>query len=326
MEPFDPAWEFETLVLKLNKQHFPGSVSSGKTRNALIRAWALCVGRQRANTELHEAIARYGSRNQLIRVIHIARSTLVEYERFLQDIPERGVLPQDAPALRRAFNNLSLDGQSDFLRVSAELLRDPSLLRRLAHGSNDQIASLLGGALRTFDLSIAVDELADYLDGEFVREQVYQDWCDRHSWAFGNTHVLRDDVRRLDSENVVDMLLPDMVGFRDIVELKRPDEVVLCWDRSHRTHYLSAGCSRAVGQVHKYMDRLHELAREGLVGHPHIVAYHPHATVVIGRSKNWSDAKTRALHGLNERLHGVSVITYDHLLARARRLLATVRV
>jgi hypothetical protein len=164
------------------------------------------------------------------------------------------------------------------------------------------------------------------LDGGVVLEQAYQDWCDRHSWAFGNAYVLRDGVRRLDPENVVDLLLADVVGFRDIIELKRPDADVVCWDRSHRTYYLSAACSRAIGQVHKYMDRFHEIARDGLAGHPHVVAYHPHATIVIGRSTSWSEAETRALHGLNERLHGVTIITYDHLLMRARQVMATIRV
>lgn len=150
MEPCDPAWEFETLVLNLNKKHFPGSVSSGKTRNALIRAWALCVGRQRANTEFHEAIARYGSRNQLIRVIHISRSTLVEFERFLHDVPERGVLPRTP---QRFEEPLATCHQID-RQTSCAFRRNFDATRRccwLARGSNDQIASLLGGALRAFD-------------------------------------------------------------------------------------------------------------------------------------------------------------------------------
>lgn len=41
---------------------------------------------------------------------------------------------------------------------------------------------------------------------------------------------------------------------------------------------------------------------------------------MIGRSKDWSNAKVRALHGLNARLHGVVVMTYDHLLAQAEQM------
>ncbi len=42
---------------------------------------------------------------------------------------------------------------------------------------------------------------------------------------------------------------------------------------------------------------------------------------MIGRSHEWSDEQHKALHGLNRRLSDISVITYDHLLAQARRTL-----
>jgi hypothetical protein len=324
--PFDPNWEFEDLVLRLNQIYWPGSMSSGRARNELMRAWALCAGRERAQREVEAAVARHGSRNQLLQVLRIARASLVEYEAFLATIPERPAFPTDAPGLRTAFEALAAEGQLAFLKVAAELLQNPDLLGRLAEPETGQLTVLVASALRAFDLRIAVDELAALLDGGEVLERVYQDWCDRHSWAFGNAHVLRDDVRRLDDGNIVDMLLPDLVGFRDIIELKRPDEELLCWDRSHRSYYFSSQTSKAIGQVHKYIDKLHDVARDGLAGHPHIVAYHPHARIVIGRSHDWELEKTRALRGLNERLHGVSVMTYDHLLGSARQLLATIGV
>lgn len=293
MKPFDPTWEFEKLVLNLNDSYSPGSVSSGRARNALIQAWAICVGRQRAKRELYAAISRYGSRNQLKNVIRISRKSLRSYEAFLKSVPDRGAIPTDAPALREAFDALTSDGQLAFLKVAAEMLQDPKQLRRLAEPASGQLTVLLRTALRVFDLRTAVDELAALLNSGEVHENVYQDWCDKHSWAFGNTHVLRDDVRRIDSANIVDIMLPDVVGHRDLVELKRPDEEVLRFDQSHRTFYFSAPTSKAIGQVHKYMDKLHDIARGDLVNHPHIVAYHPHARIVIGRSRDWDDDRTR---------------------------------
>ena len=65
---------------------------------------------------------------------------------------------------------------------------------------------------------------------------------------------------------------------------------------------------------------LHELAAKGLRDHPEVVAYHPRAIIVIGRSQGWSDDRLRALHGLNGRLAGIMVMTYDHLLAQGERL------
>lgn len=109
-------------------------------------------------------------------------------------------------------------------------------------------------------------------------------------------------------------------GYRDIVELKRPDVPVLLYDTAHRNFYLSADVSKAIGQCHRYLDVLQEVAAVGLRDHPEVVAYHPRAIIVVGRSAGWSAEKLRALHGLNSRLSGVTVMTYDQLLAQGERL------
>ena len=92
-------------------------------------------------------------------------------------------------------------------------------------------------------------------------------------------------------------------------------------DDKHRNFYFSSEVSRAIGQCHRYLDVLHEEASKGLRDHPEIVAYHPRATIVIGRSNQWPEDKLRSLHGLNQRLSGVSIMTYDHLLAQGERLI-----
>jgi hypothetical protein len=116
--------------------------------------------------------------------------------------------------------------------------------------------------------------------------------------------------------------LPNVIaGYRDIVELKRPDKDVLLYDPAHKNHYFSAEVSKAIGQCHRYLDILHEAAKHGLLDHKEVVAYHPRATIVIGRSNGWDEEQQRALHGLNRRLHGITVMTYDHLLAQGERLL-----
>jgi len=69
---------------------------------------------------------------------------------------------------------------------------------------------------------------------------------------------------------------------------------------------------------------LHEVAANGLRDHPEIVAYHPRAILIIGRSNKWDSDKLRSLHGLNRRLSGITVMTYDQLLAQGERLIETV--
>lgn len=298
---------------------------SGKTRNALIFAWGLCVGRTHAREGLRASVKRHGSHSATAKALQMRRETLRDIEGFFESLPEGPSLPQDASGLRAALDKLPAQSRADLLLIAADLAHDPKALRLLASSPAFQAATpALGPVVRLADLQIAVQELERQLNGGVVKESAYQAWCERHSWAFGNAYVLRDEARRLNAKSTADLLLPNLVGFRDIVELKRPDAPVLGWDRSHKTYFFSGACSRPIAQAHKYMDVLHDAAQQEKK--PHLLAYHPRAIVVIGRSADWDQAKSRSLRGLNERLHGVTVMTFDHLLGQARQLLKTVGV
>jgi hypothetical protein len=41
---------------------------------------------------------------------------------------------------------------------------------------------------------------------------------------------------------------------------------------------------------------------------------------VIGRSDGWPADKLKALHGLNSRLSGISIMTYDQLFVQEERI------
>lgn len=180
--------------------------------------------------------------------------------------------------------------------------------------------------IRLRELREAVSTLANHLREGAADESLYQNWCERHSWAFGNAYVVNDQVRAISASDKIDLLLPrNLGGFRDLIELKRPDKQILIWDAAHKSWHWSADVSRAIGQCHRYLDVLHtEVGLSGLRDAPDVIAYHPRATIVIGRSEDWPDEKQQALHGLNRRLADISVISYDHLLAQARRTLALV--
>lgn len=193
-------------------------------------------------------------------------------------------------------------------------------LRGVELGS--EFASALRGAIRLSEMRAAVAELRELLASGDHSEVSYQRWCEEHSWAFGSAYVMRDKVREIAPGDKLDMLLPAVIsGYREIVELKRPDMAVLKWDDRHRNYYFAAEVSKAIGQCHRYLDVLHKVAAQGLEDHPEIVAYHPRAIIVIGRSEDWGPDRARALHGLNHRLSGVVIMTFDQLLAQGERLI-----
>lgn len=218
--------------------------------------------------------------------------------------------------------NLSLHDPALVARALSKVLSEPEIARHLDGVElSAEFVSAFRGAIRLKEMRDAVAALRQHLDSGEVDESVYQQWCDRHSWAFGNAYVIRDNVRSISAGDKVDALLPTVIaGYRDLVELKRPNMAVLNWDRSHRNFYFSSDVSNAIGQCHRYLDVLHEEAAKGLRDHPEIVAYHPRAIIVIGRSSDWTEEGHRALHGLNRRLNGITVMTYDQLLAQGERL------
>ena len=191
----------------------------------------------------------------------------------------------------------------------------------------EELAHALRTDIRLRELREAVSELSTHLREGAEDESTYQDWCIRHSWAFGNAYVVNDQVRNISASDRVDLLLPrNLGGFRDLIELKRPNMRILVWDKSHKSWHWSAEVSKAIGQCHRYLDVLHsDVGLSGLRDTSNVIAYHPRAVIVIGRSEGWSDEEHQALHGLNRRLADISVISYDHLLAQARQTLKLVQ-
>lgn len=204
-----------------------------------------------------------------------------------------------------------------------KVLSHSDLVQHLASTElTEELTSALRGSIRLSEMRSAVAELRSSLGRGESAEQVYQSWCEKHCWAFGNAYVVRDEVRAITTGDNIDLMLPNVIaGYRDIVELKRPDMEVLLYDKAHKNHYFSAEVSKAIGQCHRYLDMLHDFADKGLLDHKEVVAYHPRATIVIGRSHDWTDEQQRSLHGLNRRMNGITVMTYDHLLAQGERLL-----
>lgn len=227
--------------------------------------------------------------------------------------------------LRMADGQVALGNHDPQQVVGAlmQVLSQPDLVRHLAGTElTHELASALRGSLRLQEMRAAVAQLRAHLDGGEASEQVYQTWCENHCWAFGNAYVMRDSVRCISPGDNLDLLLPGVfAGYRDLVELKRPDKDVLVYDKAHRNYYFGSEVSKAIGQCHRYLDVLHEAAERGLRDHEEVVAYHPRATIVVGRSHDWNEQQQRTLHGLNRRMNGITVMTYDHLLAQGERLL-----
>ena len=100
---------------------------------------------------------------------------------------------------------------------------------------SSELVGALKGAIKLNEMKAAVAQLRVLLESGENGEDVYQSWCESHSWAFGNAYVMRDEIRNISAGDRLDILLPSvMAGYRDLVELKRPDMPVLKYDEGHR--------------------------------------------------------------------------------------------
>lgn len=219
--------------------------------------------------------------------------------------------------------NLGTHDPASVASALAKVLGQEEIVKHLQKTElSTELVNAFKASIRLSEMRSAIADLRNNLESDVTDESTYQKWCESHSWAFGNAYVMRDQVREVSPGDHLDLLLPTVIGgYRDIVELKRPDMSVLKYDSTHRNYYFSSDVSKAIGQCHRYLDVLHEEAAKGLRDHPEIVAYHPRAVIVIGRSCGWDTDQHRALHGLNRRLSGLTIMTYDHLLAQGERLI-----
>jgi Domain of unknown function (DUF4263) len=252
--------------------------------------------------------------------------------RMLQDHLVISEQPGDGDYIVLRLDNGTVDlkcaDPATIASALAGVLSRPDIAKHLtSHELSAELLLGLRSAIRYQELRAAVDELRYNLDNDVTQERVYQAWVEQHSWAFGNGYLVSDSLRTIAIGDQVDSLLPSVTtGLRDIVELKRPNMPVLHWDTTHRNYYFSQDANKAIGQCTRYLDILHDDAQQGLRDHPEIVAYHPRAIIVIGRSVDWPEEMQRALHGLNSRLNGISIMTYDHLLAQCENTLLLVGI
>lgn len=170
-------------------------------------------------------------------------------------------------------------------------------------------------ALAVFEDSLQTDE----------SEGFWQKWFEKNSWILGNEFVRVLDDRNIDTKNIADYLMETFDGFVDIVEIKRPDGKLKFWSssRDHENLVPSQDLIKAITQAQNYIQALEEeinsiKTRERLDG---TIIVKPRATLIFGRSNDWGDDERKAFRILNAGYKDLTILTYDQVLARARKTL-----
>jgi len=171
----------------------------------------------------------------------------------------------------------------------------------------------------------AVQEFETALSEDLV-EHDWQTWFTENSWVLGSEFVRVLDERAIDIKNIADYLMEAYDGFLDIVEIKRPGTGAQFWaaSKDHDNYVPHSDLTKAITQASNY---LYEVEREAnsakfIERMKGVIAVKPRCVLVFGRSDDWDNEQHRARRILNAGYHNLTLLTYDHVLTRARRMLA----
>ncbi len=188
---------------------------------------------------------------------------------------------------------------------------------------NRVIPDELEAGLRQAQRAKAVKRFEEMLT-QNLREPEWQRWFEANSWVLGSQFVRVLDERHIDIQHISDFLMEAYDGFLDVVEIKRPEGGMSFWASSldHDNYIPSTELTKAVAQATRY---IYEVEREAdsvkfLERVDGIRTVKPRCILVFGRSNNWNHKQREAYRIFNASFHNLSVLTYDHVLARARRI------
>ncbi|MGA2417695.1 MAG: Shedu anti-phage system protein SduA domain-containing protein [Candidatus Staskawiczbacteria bacterium] len=177
---------------------------------------------------------------------------------------------------------------------------------------------------------VALDEFKTSLSDLDKKERNYwQPFLEKNRWMFGLSYFVLLDESRIDLWDTADYLFESEDGFIDIVEIKHPH--IDFWQKDSIGGYkryrdflqpseeLKGSLTQATNYIFQVEKKFSDpdWCRENKCETP----VKPKCTVILGRSINWALEEKTAFRLLNDSLHGIEVITFDHLFSRAERLL-----
>lgn len=189
--------------------------------------------------------------------------------------------------------------------------------------NNNILPEDFGAALENVRRTNSIREYAAMLQNNLV-ENDWQKWFEKNTWVLGSEFVRVLDERHIDTRNISDFLLQAYDGFLDIVEIKRPEGDMQFWAsaRDHNNLVPSSPLTKAIAQATRY---IFEVEREAnsvkfLERVDGVKTVKPRGILVFGRSARWGTDENEAYRILNSSYHNLTIMTYDHVLERAKRM------
>ena len=161
---------------------------------------------------------------------------------------------------------------------------------------------------------------------EDLPESFWQKWFTDNKWVLGSDFAQIIDERKIDTENIADYIMRAFDGFVDLVEIKKPNGLPF-WSsaKDHNNYVPSSDLIKAITQCLNY---IYEIEREAnsqkFIERTQSKVVKPRCILVFGRSNTWNDEQREAYRILNSAYNQLSILTYDHLLSRAKNVLGLI--
>lgn len=147
-------------------------------------------------------------------------------------------------------------------------------------------------------------------------EEVWQKYFQDNDWLLGSDVIEILDERVIDEHSTVDLPVKSVDGFLDIIELKLPSASF--WTAENNP---TADLTKAIMQCMRYINEVEKRANDhAKISSLGIDIVKPRITLIYGRITGWSDDQKKQLRVLNASFHNITILTYDHVLARANKI------
>lgn len=158
---------------------------------------------------------------------------------------------------------------------------------------------------------------------EALPEKYWQDWFTNNKWILGSDFAQIIDERYIDTENIADYIMRAFDGFVDLVEIKKPNGIPF-WSatQDHNNYVPSSDLVKAITQCLNYVHVIEQEANSvKFITRTGSKVIKPRCILIFGRSDDWNEDQKEAYRILNAAYNQLSILTYDHLLMRARNML-----
>lgn len=190
--------------------------------------------------------------------------------------------------------------------------------------NNNIIPQDLVHSLEYKQRTTAIQQYETMLANDLV-EQRWQEWFEKNSWVLGSEFVRVLDERQIDTAKISDFLMEAYDGFLDVIEIKRPEGKLRFWSEQldHDNYVPSMDLVKAITQASTYINEVEREANsvKFLERVSYVKTIKPRCILIFGRSTGWNQKQKEAYRILNASYHNLTILTYDHVLERSKRVM-----